>query len=550
MPMTREEAINELIKRGLSPTGQPLTEDQQSAITELRRRGISPAEIFKPIDTTTIQQQAITQAVKPLLQTAGGMAPIVDPLKIMQMPPLRQALERIGGRILASPAFLQQHPTAAPQIRGFAQGFANVPIGLAQAFGGKAPLLKLPGAEYGGLGKFLGGLASTVPLFVAPEAGAGAALARAGIARATPYLGRMLPAIRGAVGGVLPGMALNPQQAAKGAALGAILGSGSPLVPGLFNKIFGRNTSKHLTAAALDEISGGLHSSIPKTALEMNATSVANDLRGLHGNLLNDYKQQIGPIMQQYGESNINPDLFTDFIKDTQKIGNSDVNSSLKTFLKEPNLNNAHNLQSVLGHDIGTFSPANREEYKQLARLRLARTALKNDINTNLNDIEPSGVLTNAYNTSSDFFKNNLAPFTKNKTLFEITKGTIKNPVGKLTKIFERPDEGMQSIINKVSPDFKNRVLYDDLGKIQKTIKSQTFVNHVDTLDQRGLATHFLSDDLGNARDAVARAIAHEKGLLHKVIRGGLIRIPQWLIAGTAFTVGMPEIAKFLGEGQ
>lgn len=542
LTIQQRNAINELAAEGLSPTGQALTQKQKDAINTLKTRNVDAATIFEsqaplppqgPVTQSAIQQaqqQAITQQIQQEKQQPGDIADI----------PKRSFLANVGLGVVQG-------------LGRFAQPLARITVDPLErkilgpaltARLGRAATIPPPSPGIGSvLGRGFGEALGIVPAFIGGEAAAGAGLGALGIREATPFLGRALPFLKGFGGGATVGLTQDPTQPGRAILTGGAIGAATPLFPATGRLLFGSKAAKNLTKTALDEISGGLHTGTKEAALEKNAQSAARNIRTLHTDLIKGYTHRIGSVMDDAGNININTSEYSKSIDDINKFGKISTKRAQIKFDENPNLENAHNLQSTLGSDIRAFKPANREEGDQKTLLTEGREALKNDITNSLNEIDPTANLSSRYTEASDYFRDNIVPFGENKTLKKIATGVITNPKS-LSTIFARPEESILGILDKLPPSFRNKIVYDVVGRGQKIINPKRFVTAIDSLNEKGLKQHYLSDDLMDARDTIERSLGKQKGVLSRIIKGGLIRIPEWLIAGTALRLGAPFLER------
>jgi len=464
-------------------------------------------------------------------------------------------------RGMLSQRALQQHPNIAPFARGIGQGLSNVPLGVSQLLGAPVKQVQLPGTSsgLGQLGALLGGAVASAPLFE----GAGAAAEGAGRAVG---LQKLLPFLKSGTGGAAVGLAQSPTSPGTGASVGGATGLAFPLIGPFMQKAFGSKAAEKGTETILNKLSGGLHSSAPNTSIEDNSIEAAKNIRDGYSHVIDQYKQKIGPVMETHGEDKLfegNPQgNYFDHSDIIKKLG-PDVKDADSVYRATPTLQNAHNLQSTIGSDIGSSVPGSQQERNDLKLAARARNGLKSDINEFLLDKDPSGNASKEYTGASDYYRDHAVPFSANKNLFNIAKGNTVAPknisglFGKLGEAGEavtNPDTGesdmveqnLEKILPKMHDNFKGRVLYDHLGRLQSKTNPDRFVRSFDSLSQKGIARNFIDQDMANARDTIDLAAQHQKGFIPKVIKGGLLRIPEWLIAGTALRLGLPKAREEL----
>jgi hypothetical protein len=143
-------------------------------------------------------------------------------------------------------------------------------------------------------------------------------------------------------------------------------------------------------------------------------------------------------------------------------------------FLENPNLNNAHKLQSQMGKKIGDLSSKkmDAETYDVVEALRHSRDVLQKDVDSALRIRSPEKA--DLYKQASDIYKNEYVPFTSNPTLRKVSKGEVKtispNQLkNALTKAKEKGSFGEEHYLNEALTNLSSKI---SKGKAAKDITS------------------------------------------------------------------------------
>jgi|GEM_PF-5489936 hypothetical protein len=148
--------------------------------------------------------------------------------------------------------------------------------------------------------------------------------------------------------------------------------------------------------------------------------------------------------------------------KDVQKLHDK--------YLDNPNIENAHKLQSELGSEIGYMKKQNsngtldQSGKNKLKDYVIAQKSLKNSMNSTLNDINPE--IAKEYKNVTESWKNNVIPFHSDKDLKSIAEGKTKNPTtAQIISIFKNPEENISSVISKLPEEAKDKIVHIGMGK-------------------------------------------------------------------------------------
>jgi hypothetical protein len=165
-------------------------------------------------------------------------------------------------------------------------------------------------------------------------------------------------------------------------------------------------------------------------------------------------------------------------------------------FMEEPNLKNAHELQSQLGYAIrdykkskasGNMSTADRNVMQAYQE---ARNSLKTDINNYLANKDP--IIQKKYNAATQDYLENVVPYLSDSKISQIVNGEIKNP-GILKTIFKNPEPEIQKIVSDIGESANKNILYDELGRI-KNVTPEKLINSINNIGTTGLESYITPD--------------------------------------------------------
>lgn len=453
--------------------------------------------------------------------------------------------------------------------RNLAQDVADIPPWIANKVGINAPYGQLPQVPQGqGLPAQLGAATTNIGAFMAggaPLEAGRAALAGTeslpGIAKVAQWLGgevpnipwqlggsKLLPGITSAgVGGALYGGLTNPQDrgigALEGGAIAAPFGAASA-IPGAiasakqfmnptpaFNNIQNilKTTGETLPTdeQSLEQIKQTLGAG---QGIEENNQTIAQNVedsynaqkqrgKDVYGNILN----RVGsdpiytyPLKGNWGisggleeDKSVPQGLYDSIPQSIKDTFGSNITDLDQAFSDNPTFQNAHQLQSQLGSEIGKLDYASRRgplqdsQYQQLANYSNSRNALKEDMGSFLQKTDPSLQATWSQNTAD--WKNNVIPYQSDPSLYKMAQGKLSNPtVSQIKSVFASPEPEIQKVVADLPPDSSNKILYSQLGQTSAMKNSGNMINSFNKLDQQGLASYASPDlesqinDLGN----------------------------------------------------
>lgn len=360
-----------------------------------------------------------------------------------------------------------------------------------------------------------------------------AALLGAGLA--TPLRGPLLSrALQGAAIGGGVGAGSNALSDSKegltsklieGLLSGSLLGAAGPVVGSVLKYIPPATHAKNL----LNKLGFGAKTS------EENAKSMAMDLKNAYEKRLNESLEPINPLLEQHGSKDINKLINPTGYKAVRelpqielKLGDKRLNGIVKMFNKKPTFQNAHNLQSEIGNEIGWWQkqiPSN-EKRGALNALKETRNTVKNQIYSGLENIEKGA--SNKYKEFQNLYRENVVPYSSDKTLRSIIRGEETNPKN-LHNLFEYPTEKGQinKILQDLPGDFKNKILFS-YSKVPS--KERTLLNRLIKAEKEGYSTYF-NPEIKNELENLEKNIDFRDTLKNSIKHG-------WPLAGAALGAG------------
>lgn len=314
---------------------------------------------------------------------------------------------------------------------------------------------------------------------------------------------KYLPQVIQRIGGMTALGAIQDPNSSEGAKSGAEWQTGLEALP--YAGKYARKVVNYLQPqkylnSILDNMSGGL-------GFEQNGKMLASTInnaynlakeRGqeLYGRIFNDptisssdiSHSRISPLIgtsKLSGYENLGNDVYQDFTGDTARAH--------KAFSQEPNLANAHELQKKLGSEVGYWQRqnflGNSEAPEKLDLYANARDTLKNDIKSKLDKISPE--LSKQYDEASNFWKTNVVPFESDNALKRIAQGKENNPTSpSITEIFRNPNSTIQPVVDQIGEEGQNRILFNELGKSNKSRNVSKFLDSTQQLDEKGLGSY------------------------------------------------------------
>lgn len=413
-------------------------------------------------------------------------------------------------QIQFNPGFLEKlSPNIAAGTMQLGQSILNLPSNMAR-MGAKAgyvspetaksiprqdynfsEMLKLPGST---ADKVMQELTSFAPSMALPAANLG----RAGqVIEAIPKVGKFAS---NALGRIIPqaefGLLTN-ENPGKGAMEQGGFQAGMELLPPVLKgaaKIGGKVLEpfqpQKYAAKFLESLGGG-------QTLEENAKIIARNVKHAYEKAEQKGSELYGSIFGNNGLGNrgiyreVNPSGVHQTAYLDRKPININASGKLKetvdAFNKNPTFQNAHALQSELGTEINTANPISMADKQEIGRYRSARQQIKNDIDKFLEEQHP--IIGDQYKGATQFWHENVAPYTQNSKIKALAKGKTVNP-DDILSTFSSPEPHTAKVVNDLGEEAKNRILFAHLGKQKTNLNSDRLLAEINKLDEKGLASY------------------------------------------------------------
>lgn len=465
------------------------------------------------------------------------------------------------------PGALHYGASALAGIADIGHGLLNTPHNIANVF---SPSLaaKIPTQQDYNFGQMLGvnnpnlldklieGGVQYAPYMIGGEA----AIAAKG-AESLPLLTRAL--IQSGAGATFG--ATQSQNPVSGALLGAGLGAASEAAPALvgatknaINAVRPQSFAQQL----MDSLSGG-------NTLEGNAQSLASDIRNAYQQQVTNGQAKYQPIFDAYGNNpiynRVAPIFGTSQKGIYENVGNAarenysgDLKDLHDNFISNPTLNNAQQLQSQLGAEIGTLKYANAKGNldtsgkNTLQSYQNARTALLNDMNNYLGTKGLDAV--SAYRSATANWDKNITPYLSDSNLAQIAKGEIENPsYSQINSIFKSPEPEIQKVVSDMGEGANNKILFNELGKTNANLTPERLTSAVNQLDNKGLSS-YVTPDLQSQFDQVAAKTTNRNfaqraaGLTAGTIAGAKLGLPYAETIGAGLGYAAAPLANKLSR--
>jgi len=188
---------------------------------------------------------------------------------------------------------------------------------------------------------------------------------------------------------------------------------------------------------------------------------------------------------------------------------NSNLKNMHNDFVQNPTLENAHTLQSQLGSEIRSFQKSDARgnlsisDKDVLGNYLQAKNALKTDMSNYLGKI--SSEYQDAYNEAKENWRTTVTPYFSRPTIAGMAKGNIEN-IGNIQAPFKNPSINIQRVVQDLGPDYQNKILYSQLGKMTPSSSPQNLVNAFNRLDEQGLGEYVtpqLSQRIGELQNQI-----------------------------------------------
>lgn len=193
------------------------------------------------------------------------------------------------------------------------------------------------------------------------------------------------------------------------------------------------------------------------------------------------------------------------------------LQDTFDTFIKNPTFNKAHELQSQLGYQVRNLKKTDVKgllDYKgkqQLYRLETTRDKLINSFKDRLNNIDPSGKLSQNFTDSSKYWVENIIPYQKNEVLSQIVKSKNGANPAKISASIESilKSNDVETVAKHMGDDFGRHVIADKLTSI-KNIDPKKINNLLSNLPQEQLDI-YAPKGLDKSSDALRNALANRE---------------------------------------
>lgn len=223
-----------------------------------------------------------------------------------------------------------------------------------------------------------------------------------------------------------------------------------------------------------------------------------------------------------------------------------DLSNLHNNFIDNPTFQNAHKLQSLLGQTAAQIQSglSNPETLNTYGMLNSARGALKSDISSFLQKQDPA--LVDKYNQASDFFKNNVVPYTVDPTIKSIAEGETTNIVpAALANIFKAQEPNMAKVVSDLPEGTVDKMLYTQLGKNTPSQNPFAMIRAYGRLNEQGLGD-YISPELDSQMQSLQNRLKW-RSLLQSTV-GGLVGAAGGAHHGGAGAIGMGAAGAALGS--
>ena len=334
------------------------------------------------------------------------------------------------------------------------------------------------------------------PLFIAPEAEIGAIPKIENFLSSTLSKG-LAPSLYGAA------TEENPLTGAlEGFAAGGV-GHGIKSAPNLIEGLRPKKQAENL----LETIGKGRN-------LEENAKSIAKDIREKFKENKNISGENYDLVFNTHGLGNRELPLSgiqrkTGIIpKAIVDTFDSKLENLYDDFLSSPTFKNAHELQSQLGSSIRKLQKQDQVKGLTLADQKIlskyvdAQNNIQEKLRSGLKSVtnEHGTPLSDLYDQANFYHVNNVVPYKETPNISKIATGKVKNPRN-VQEIFKNPEEHVEKILGHLNDDFKNKILYSELGKHSSP---EAILSASKKLDEKGLNT-YLNPEISKQLDLLAQ---------------------------------------------
>lgn len=379
----------------------------------------------------------------------------------------------------------------------------NISGGLGNIAGNTAGFL---GA--GGIAKGL----SSVPAIAETLAQAGNVLSK------VPYASKVVNALKNpigqrAVGAAAYGGLQDTNDPAAGAIEGGLTSLGADaLLGGVVGKGINALKQPFSAQSKAEEILNNLGEG---RSVEENSKAVAQKIKDAYEKAKSEGEELYQKVFKSTGNEKINENVgpYSSRYETLDKeIFTKDYDRKLKRlhqeFIENPNLKNAHELQSQLGYAIRKYKKSDASSNMTTADRNImqgyqeARNSLQADIDNYLANKSPD--LVERYNDASQNWLENVVPYLSDSKISQMAKGKITNP-GILKNIFKNPEPEIQKIVSDIGESANKNILYDQLGRINNLTpeKLSSAINNIGTTGIESYITPEIENQFGRFGDTI-----------------------------------------------
>ena len=368
------------------------------------------------------------------------------------------------------------------------------------------------------------------------------------------------PEIKRLLGATSFGAIAEPEDRLKGALTGLGLGGAGEAI---------RAGSKLIESLRPGEHAKNLLETLGNNAsLEENAKSIASAIKNKAEEIKNIGKEKYDAIFNDSNNlgkrrilSSNEKEKSSLIPKDISETFDRKLESLNKDFSESPTLGNAQDLQSQLGTTIRKLKKMDNEGKLSIADRRImqgyeqAQNTVKDQISNFLSNAEQEYNIPykNLYDEASQYHLENVIPYKESPNISKISKGKITNPRN-IQNIFKNPEENIQKITEDLGNDFKNKILYAELGKHKQGLDPEKLLKNIEKLDEKGLS-HYVSPETSELVSALENKLRNRNiarnvaGVVGGAALGGLAPIPYAKeIGGLGGYFLAPHIGKILSK--
>lgn len=333
---------------------------------------------------------------------------------------------------------------------------------------------------------------------------------------------------------LLGGVYSSPGNEGTGLALGAAAPVVGDLAAGSINKVTQHPALQQFADKFMPEkFSALFQKQLGSGAenVEQNAKSLANDIRQGHSAREAEAGIFLDHALQQAGKEKIyehvNPLISTsmDKAKDIfARADNLNIGDLYSKFKRNPSFENAHQLQSELGHwerELAEKPGKTPDERNYLQKVSSIRKTIKDDIGDFLKrrDASSNQNLSPIYQKGVDLYRENVAPYLSSKKLRDIVRGG-KTSTKNIHSIFDTPSNILDKItgeekigsVNKLMQDLpeasKGKILYSAIGG--KQVTANKLLEGLNRVENKGFSNYF-TPEIHEARNALAKRQSNKK---------------------------------------